>query len=246
MQTSGAEPVYLELWNEALAGIKKHLITYTKHASLTVLAERPTGLPHPLTPKMDHLVCFLPGTIALAVTNGSTVAEAKDRLGNQWTSEHDETIRLAEELMKTCWGMYAVSPTGLAPEISYFKIDNPPRPYSPSIVSDDLTDDPEAGWRLDYDIHPQDVHNLQRPETVESLFYMYHITQNPMYREWGWKMFSRLHRAHKTRRRTHWAHLQLYFFRHGDGEPSERKQEEGQHGEFLVGRDTQVLLSAVQ
>ena len=190
LQTSGGEPIYLDLWNEALDGIKKHLITYTTHASLTVLAERPTGLPHPLTPKMDHLVCFLPGTIALAVTNGSTVAEAKARLGSQWTSQHNENLRLAEELMKTCWGMYAVTPTGLAAEISYFKVDNPPRPYSPTIKSDDLIDDPTAPWREDYDIHPQDVHNLQRPETVESLFYMYHITQNPMYREWGWKMFS--------------------------------------------------------
>ncbi len=190
LQTSGGEPVYLDLWNEALNGIKKHLITYTKHASLTVLAERPSGLAHTLTPKMDHLVCFLPGTVALAVTNGSTVAEAKAQLGSQWTSQHDENLHLAEELMKTCWGMYAVTPTGLAPEISYFTVDMPPRPYSPKTSSHDLTDDPAAPWRLDYDIHPQDVHNLQRPETVESLFYMYHITQNPMYREWGWKMFS--------------------------------------------------------
>ena len=190
LQTSGSETVYLDLWNEALEGIKKHLISYTKHASLTVLAERPSGLPHSLSPKTDHLVAFLPGTIALSVTNGSTVAEAKARLGRQWTSKHDEDLQLAEELMKTFWGMYAVTPTGLAPEISYFLIDNPPRPYSPGAKSDDLSDDPEAAWRMDYDIHAQDVHNLQRPETVESLFYMYHITQNPMYREWGWKMFS--------------------------------------------------------
>ena len=190
LQTSGGEPVYRDLWNEALEGIKKNLITYTKHASLTVLAERPSGISHVLSPKMDHLACFLPGTIALSVTNGSTVAEAKSRLGTQWTAQHDENLHLAEELMKTCWGMYAVTPTGLAPEISYFHIDNPPRPYSPHIISDDLTDDPAASWRSDYDIHAQDVHNLQRPEALESLFYMYHITQNSKYREWGWKMFQ--------------------------------------------------------
>lgn len=197
LQTSGGEPIYLDLWNEALEGMKKHLITYTKHASLTVLAERQSGLHNALTPKMDHLVCFLPGTIALSVTNGSTVAEAKSRLGPLWTAKHDENLRLAEELMKTCWGMYAVTPTGLAPEITYLRIDDPPRQWQAHLnatwtppVSADLDSDPEAPWRQDYNIHPQDVHNLQRPETVESLFYLYHITQNPLYREYAWKIFT--------------------------------------------------------
>ncbi|RMZ82983.1 hypothetical protein DV737_g1847, partial [Chaetothyriales sp. CBS 132003] len=197
LQTNGGEPVYLELWEEALDGIKRHLITYTKHASLTVLAERPNGLEAPLAAKMDHLVCFMPGTIALAVTNGSTVAEAKERLGPRWTATHDQNLQLAEELMKTCWGMYAVTPTGLAPEISYFEVDVPPRQWQAHVdpdwrppVSASLTDEANAGWRSDYTIYGQDEHNLQRPETVESLFYLYQITQNPLYREWGWQMFE--------------------------------------------------------
>ncbi|RMZ79187.1 hypothetical protein DV738_g3550, partial [Chaetothyriales sp. CBS 135597] len=197
LQTKGGEPVYLELWEEALEGIKRHLITYTKSGSLTVLAEKPNGLEAPLTAKMDHLVCFMPGTIALAVTNGSTVAEAKERLGPLWTAKHDENLRLAEELMKTCWGMYARTPTGLAPEISYFTVDSPPRQWQAHLdpnwtppVSANLADGADQAWQSDYDIHPQDEHNLQRPETVESLFYLYQITQNPQYREWGWKMFE--------------------------------------------------------
>jgi endoplasmic reticulum Man9GlcNAc2 1,2-alpha-mannosidase len=193
LQTAGDEPIYLDMWDEALDGIKKHLLTYTKHASLTVLAERPSGLHNPLSPKMDHLACFLPGAIALAVTNGSTVAEAKVRLGNRWTARHDEDLHLAEELMKTCWGMYAVTPTGLAPEISYFRIDDPPLQWSSNLtssVAEEFDSGAEAVWRADYDIHAQDVHNLQRPESVESLFYLYHITQKPIYRDWGWKMFE--------------------------------------------------------
>ena len=197
LQTGNTESVYLDMWEEALAGIKKHLITYTKHASLTVLAERQNGLSRPLTPKMDHLVCFLPGTIALGVTGGQTVLEAKARLGTSWTPKHDEDLQLASELMKTCWGMYAVTPSGLAPEISYFHVDSPPRqwegftdPTWTPPVSGPLDSSADADWRLDYDIHPQDVHNLQRPETVESLFYMYRITRDPVYREWGWEMFQ--------------------------------------------------------
>ncbi|RMD43948.1 hypothetical protein DV735_g1258, partial [Chaetothyriales sp. CBS 134920] len=197
LQTKGGEPVYLELWEEALEGIKRHLITYTKSGSLTVLAEKPNGLDAPLTAKMDHLVCFMPGTIALAVTNGSTVADAKERLGPLWTAKHDQDLHLAEELMKTCWGMYASTPTGLAPEISYFAVDSPPRQWQAHLdpnwtppVSANLTDETDRDWRSDYEIHPQDEHNLQRPETVESLFYLYQITQNPQYREWGWQMFE--------------------------------------------------------
>jgi Glycosyl hydrolase family 47. len=35
-----------------------------------------------------------------------------------------------------------------------------------------------------------DRHNLLRPETIESIFYMYRITGDEMYREWGWEMFK--------------------------------------------------------
>lgn len=194
LQTSEGEPIYLEMWNESLEGIKKHLLTYSKRASLTVLAERPNGLSSPMTPKMDHLVCFLPGTIALGVTGGSSVSEAKARLGSAWTKKHDEDLELAKELMKTCWGMYKVMETGLAPEIAYFELDDPPRKWVPldqdPPKSASLNEWHDGQWRKDYDIHPNDVHNLQRPETVESLFYMYRITGDAMYREWGWEMFQ--------------------------------------------------------
>jgi mannosyl-oligosaccharide alpha-1,2-mannosidase len=197
LQTGSVENLYLEMWDEALEGVKKHLITYSKEASLTILAERQNGLHAPLTAKMDHLVCFMPGTIALAVTGGQTVEQAKARLGAQWTSKHDENLKLAEELMKTCWGMYKVTPTGLAPEIAYFHVDSPAPQWQAHLDSTwkppqsaELSDSPDAAWRTDYDIHSNDVHNLQRPETVESLFYMYRITKDRKYRQWGWEMFE--------------------------------------------------------
>ena len=31
---------------------------------------------------------------------------------------------------------------------------------------------------------------MQRPETVESLFYMYRLTKDERYREWGWEIFQ--------------------------------------------------------
>lgn len=34
------------------------------------------------------------------------------------------------------------------------------------------------------------AHNLLRPETVESLLYMWRATRDPLYREWGWRIFQ--------------------------------------------------------
>ncbi|KAG0650923.1 Man(9)-alpha-mannosidase [Hyphodiscus hymeniophilus] len=187
LQTSKEEPIYRELWDEALQGVRKHLITYSKPSEFTVLAERPDGLNNAISPKMDHLVCFMPGTIALGVTEGLTEAEARKL--STWNSKKDEEMKLAGELMQTCWGMYKVMATGLAPEIAHFNIHGPPMTESaPHQAPKSLEDNDE--WKGDFNVKSNDVHNLQRPETVESLFYMWRITGDVMYREWGWEMFK--------------------------------------------------------
>jgi len=33
-------------------------------------------------------------------------------------------------------------------------------------------------------------YNIHRPETIESLFYLYRVTGDTIYREWGWKIFE--------------------------------------------------------
>ena len=38
--------------------------------------------------------------------------------------------------------------------------------------------------------HTQEGKNIQRPETVESLFVMYRLTKDKKYREWGWRIFQ--------------------------------------------------------
>ncbi|KAI1956416.1 mannosyl-oligosaccharide alpha-1,2-mannosidase [Ophidiomyces ophidiicola] len=218
LQTSNEEPIYLEMWHEVLSGIRKHLITYTKHASLTVVGERPNGLHSSLSPKMDHLVCFLPGTIALGATGGLPLAEA--RKSARWGRRQEEDMLLARELTKTCWATYLATATGLAPEITYFDVNDPPRTVKDIYPDFDFSlgyaskssgtksrandhadlfmksqplyplDHEKPTWSKDIIIHDADRHNLQRPETVESLFYMYRITGDETYRLWGWEMFK--------------------------------------------------------
>ena len=59
-------------------------------------------------PKMDELVCFLAGTLALGHHNGLP-------------KEH---LTLAQELAYTCYLTFARQPTFLAPEISYFNTES--------------------------------------------------------------------------------------------------------------------------
>ncbi|KAJ8132583.1 hypothetical protein O1611_g1038 [Lasiodiplodia mahajangana] len=195
LQTSGQEPVYLEMWQEALNGITEHLITTTKYSGLKFVAELPQGIGEPLSPKMDHLVCFLPGLIALGATRGHPLSKA--RTWPSWDSKKEDQMQLARDLMKTCWGMYAVTKTGLAPEIAWFHADEEDLRPAPGDRPSRPTRNSLAAWKKDYIVKPLDAHNLQRPETVESLFVMWRITEDPLYREWGWRIFNAFERHTK-------------------------------------------------
>ncbi|RYR36357.1 hypothetical protein Ahy_A10g051335 isoform C [Arachis hypogaea] len=126
-------------------------------------------------------VCFLSGTLALGATKGLTREQAMKN--NMLNFEDLENMKLAEDLAKTCFEMYAVTSTGLAPEIAYFHTEE----YS----EQDLDGGNKSSEYVnDIIIKPADRHNLLRPETVESLFVLYRITEDPKYREWGWQIFE--------------------------------------------------------
>ena len=93
-----------------------------------------TGLGAELVHKMDHLVCFLPGLLAITHSFGiglttyrgkSTIDECTtdaclsdaQRLHEQ---ELNRILDVAKGLMSTCFAMYEVHATGLAPEIVTF------------------------------------------------------------------------------------------------------------------------------
>lgn len=169
------------MYEEAMKGVRHLLVRKSIPNGLVFVGELPYGASGVFSPKMDHLVCFLPGTLALGATKGITKSKAlKDNL---LSVEDLENIKLAEDLTKTCFEMYSVTSTGLASEIAYFHVEdffeggldggNKSSKYSNDII-----------------IKPADRHNLLRPETVESLFVLYRITEDPKYREWGWQIFE--------------------------------------------------------
>ncbi|XP_076917018.1 mannosyl-oligosaccharide 1,2-alpha-mannosidase MNS3-like [Bidens hawaiensis] len=170
-----------DMYVEAVKGIKHLLVKKSKPNGLVFVGELPDGLDGGFSPKMDHLVCFLPGTLALGATKGLTKTKAMEN--NLLTFEDLENLKLAEELAKTCFEMYAVTSTGLAPEIAYFNSEG---------YSENGLDGGNKTSEYVHDIvikHP-DRHNLLRPETVESLFILYRITKDSKYREWGWSIFE--------------------------------------------------------
>lgn len=135
--------------------------------------------------KMDHLVCFLPGTLALGYYHFSPLAgeyrlkfnlETKpDKLNSRYNNHLD----MAKALARTCYHMYSNMGTGLSPEIATFVHAQPDEPL--------IQDQPEL------QVQSTSAHNILRPEFVESLFYLYHITGLPMYREQAGKVFEAFH-----------------------------------------------------
>lgn len=170
-----------DMYEEATKGIRHLLVQKSIPKGLVFVGELPSGSKGAFSPKMDHLVCFLPGTLALGATKGITKEKAmKDNL---LTFEDLENLKLAEDLAKTCFEMYSVTSTGLAPEIAYFHTEDY---FEQGLDGGNKSSE----YMNDIIIKYADRHNLLRPETVESLFVLYRITENPKYREWGWQIFE--------------------------------------------------------
>lgn len=168
LQTNREEKVYEDMYRESVAGVKKHMVGHSKPNDLTFIGELDRGVGGALSRKMDHLVCFYGGLLALGATNGVPVSEARKL--TEWTAENEEDFKLGEELTRTCYHMYADVQAGLSPEIVVFNT--------------------AADLGSDFHIKPLDRHNLQRPETVESLFYLYRLTGDEKYRRWGYEIFQ--------------------------------------------------------
>ncbi|KAG0173894.1 mannosyl-oligosaccharide alpha-1,2-mannosidase [Apophysomyces sp. BC1034] len=168
LQTQKTEKRYRELYDHAVQGIKKHLIAKSYPNQLTYIGELLHGDPTDLSPKMDHLVCFMGGSFALGATEGLTIVQ------NPPANDQDkDDLELGKEITRTCYEMYNLTETGLASEIVYFNAN-----------SDSAADAP------DMTIQRLDRHNLLRPETLESIFLLWRITGDQVYREWGWQIFE--------------------------------------------------------
>lgn len=174
------EELYYDLYRGSIQGMKKYLVAESKPNGLIYIGEKPHGLSNTLSTKMDHLVCFMGGLMGMGATEGFTIAEARKQ--PFWDGIREEDWKLAEGLTHSCYQMYKQMPSGLSPEIVVFNDGN-------------LDDEAERGkwWKSptgDFFVKPLDAHNLQRPETVESIMFMYHLSGDEKYRQWGQEIFE--------------------------------------------------------
>nr|VDC61562.1 unnamed protein product [Brassica rapa] len=180
-----------DMYTEAMKGVRHLLVHKSIPKGLVFVGELPYGSKGEFSPKMDHLVCFLPGTLALGATKGLTKEKALAE--NLLSFEDLENLKLAEELAKACFEMYEVTATGLAPEIAYF--------HTEQAYSEDGLEggNKSSMYAKDIIIHQADRHNLLRPETVESLFVLYRITKDTKYRDQGWQIFEAFEKYTKVK-----------------------------------------------
>jgi mannosyl-oligosaccharide alpha-1,2-mannosidase len=95
-------------------------------------------------------------------------------LGSHYVSEDDREnwwLPLGADLTESCYEMYRQSPSGIAPEAAEFGATVVPT-------------------------FPAKGHI--RPETLESLFYLYRITGNETYRHWSWEIFDAINKHTRT------------------------------------------------
>jgi len=110
--------------------------------------------------KMDHLGCFVPGMIALGLRKLPEQELLEQNRNATW-------MHMAEGLTASCAKLWKDTKSGLAPEYVLLH---------PS--GDGKKQIPDGGQ-----------HSFLRPETAESLFYMYRLTGHTKYRKWGKKLF---------------------------------------------------------
>jgi mannosyl-oligosaccharide alpha-1,2-mannosidase len=94
-------------------------------------------------------------------------------LGSHYVAKEDAEdwwLPLGQEITRSCYEMYRQSPSGLAPDISAFEAT----------------------------VEPIETENRIRPETLESLFYLYRVTGNETYRQWSWDIFEAINKHTRT------------------------------------------------
>lgn len=108
IQGGKKEPMYREMYDKAIEGMHNELLQTSTPSGLTYIADKNSGK---IDHKMDHLVCFMGGLLALGAYT--------DPLGLE-SSRAQRDLRTAKALTYTCYQMYARMNTGISAEYVQF------------------------------------------------------------------------------------------------------------------------------
>ncbi|KAH7011798.1 glycoside hydrolase [Ilyonectria destructans] len=169
----GLDPEYVQMTTLALDTATKHLLyrpinPNDENILMAGNAVASNGKVE-LTTEMQHLTCFIGGTYGLA---GKLMSR-------------EDFVALGSRLTAGCVWAYDSFPTNIMPEISELK----PCPSIDGTCSyEDLktssTKLPPGFTRV------RDPRYLLRPEAIESVFYMWRITGDEIWRDAAWRMWE--------------------------------------------------------
>ncbi|MBW0489631.1 hypothetical protein O181_029346 [Austropuccinia psidii MF-1] len=170
----GTNSQYSKMFISAIDSARKHLLKHVEleppgGKNLTVIGDMSWGI---FKPSVDHLTCFSGAMIGLG-------AQLLDR---------KQDLNLALGHTDTCVWAYEVTRTGLGPERMSIIDEKVPTRWKPVAhegkVYRELKASPLPGATI------ADSRYLGRPETIESVFYMWRITGDKQWQDRGWRMFT--------------------------------------------------------
>ncbi|KAK4189403.1 glycoside hydrolase [Podospora australis] len=159
---------YSERWVKAADSSIRYLVSHpTSRPDLTFLAmwENRT-----LNFVSQHLACFSAGNFILG---GLTLDEPS-------------YVRFGLDLVDGCYATYSSTLTGIGPEIFRWQDDSLP-------LNASYNKPPPANQTGFYETAGFWITNagyVLRPEVIESYYYAYRATGNPLYQEWAWEAFT--------------------------------------------------------
>lgn len=180
------DPSFSTMWRTALPMLKKHIIFQPNAphnteilfpGELSAWSDRTS-----LSGKMEHLSCFLGGVFALS---SRTIVESQ------------EDLDVAARLTQGCVWAYDSTPSGIMPDT--LTLD--PCPHTKPNCA---WKGGRSRWQGNIELPPgfaqvERPEYLLRPEAIESVFIMYRITGDPIWRERGWRMFTSIRAATRAK-----------------------------------------------
>ena len=130
-------------WVGSVDAALEKLKVSSKNGKYTLVGELPNARARQAEPVVGHLSCFYPGNVALGVMSGAVKGE-----------KGDEYLQFAEDMMETCYQLYAQSRTGLGADTGWVDLE-------------------------EEEFHLENERYFQRPEVVESLFYLWRYVAHP-------------------------------------------------------------------
>ncbi|ORY90819.1 glycoside hydrolase [Leucosporidium creatinivorum] len=178
----GASEQYLRMYTSAIDSAYQHLIRPInvvpgKEGMVTIgdlhFRELHEGeLKSWYSMRLDHLTAFAGGMLGLG-------AKLLDR---------PKDMETAVNFTSTCVWAYEATRSGLAPEIMQFWVESDSRRWETVQMADGSKARAVKGDPMG--VHSGNNYHIQRPETIESVWYMYRLTGDRAWQDKGWMMFT--------------------------------------------------------